>query len=143
MASIGFVLAGVGLMVLGLVLLAVQLRRRVSRSPLRGADRETRHAVRRAIRTGEADDPRIAALTREVALSWPRVRWAPWGFGLLLAFEVFLVVVHIVDRDADGWLNVAVIAYLVFLWVVYQRHQRRLDRFRVSAESSSGSHPSS
>ena len=143
MTSAAIVLVGVALVAVGIAFVAVHVRRQTGYAVLRTLDRPTRKAVQRAIRTGRADDPRIAESARAVAAATPRQRWAPWLYAALMALQAVVLTQRIVDREPRAVLSAVFLALFGFAWVTHRRWQRGLDRFRVSAGSSSGSHPSS
>ncbi|MCO8271341.1 hypothetical protein M1L60_12125 [Actinoplanes sp. TRM 88003] len=86
-------LSGVSLILIGLVVAVVQLRRGdIGFGQLPGEDRETRRAVRRAIRDGHTDDARIDQLARRILRSTPRVHWAPYFFATMLVLSIAVLI---------------------------------------------------
>jgi len=138
-----FVLTGLALVVIGAVVLAVRVRQQTANAVWRAVDPQKRRAVRRALRTGEADDPEVAEAARAFATATPRQRWAPWLYAGLAAMQALVLTQRIIDREGRAWFSAALLVLFVVMIVVHLWWQRKLDRFRVSAESSSGSHPSS
>ena len=128
-----FVLAGLALVVIGAVFLAVQVRRQTANVVWRSVDPQKRKAVRRAFRTGEADDPEVAESARAIAAATSRQRWAPWFYAVLAVVQALVLTQRIIDREGRAWLSAAFLILFVVLIVVHLRWQRRLDRFRVSA----------
>ena len=131
MSGMWVAVAGVVVAVVGLVLFVVLMRRLVVYRPLAAADRETRKAVARAIRTGVADDPRVAELARGLAWKMPRLRWAPWFVVPFVGLQGYVLVERIRDRDHRGWLTAAVICFVIFVWAMNVVQQRRFERFRT------------
>jgi hypothetical protein len=102
---------------------------RVDLRPLRGESRETQRAVRRAIREGCTDDPRVDLLARKTIGSLPRLRWAKYFFAALLVLSAALLIEHIHEtgqvilRSAECALWIGAIALSIV-------NQRRHDGYR-------------
>ncbi|MBY8870830.1 hypothetical protein K7640_03100 [Micromonospora sp. PLK6-60] len=98
------------------------LRRLPNRAP---ADPETLRRVKRALRDGHTDDPRIDALARDEATRWLSQGWVRWGAVALLLSQTWLLV-----RDADTVIRVVaavgVLCAVVLLWTQgWSRRQAR------------------
>jgi hypothetical protein len=91
-------------------------------------DRDTRKAVQRALRVGHTDDPRIDQATRALIARSPRMRWAPYLYGVLAVFSLLLLI------SASGTWQYVRHAATMALWIglaamsVVQR--RRLEGYR-------------
>ena len=123
-------LAGGALILCGLAVVIVQLRRGDTGIGLsRGESAETRRAVRRAIRDGETDDARVDQLARRALQVTSRPRWARYLFATMLALSIFLLAVgsHRVTDIAVRASQVLLWSGLILLNVV---NQRRLDNYR-------------
>ncbi len=123
-------LAGIALVLCGVVLVVVQVRRgAVGLSPVRGVSAETRRAVARAIRVGETDDPEVDRLARRTLRSENAFRWSIYFYGTMLAVSVYLLIVgpHTPDRVLQQ-------SALVLLWTGLTArdvvNRRRLNRYR-------------
>lgn len=83
------VVAGVALVLGGLVFVIVRLRRGdIGFGQLRNESPETRRAVQRAIRDGEAEDARVDQLARRVIRAAPNVRGLKYLFGTLVVLSI-------------------------------------------------------
>jgi hypothetical protein len=124
------VLAGGALVLCGLAVVIVQLRRSdTGLGLLRGESAETRRAVRRAIRDGETDDARVDQLARRVLQVTSRRRWGRYLFATMLALSILLLAVgpHTVTDIAVRASHVLLWSGLIVLNVV---NQRRSDNYR-------------
>ena len=126
----------IGVIAFGLILVVVQLiRGDHGLGWLKGESRETRRAVRRAIRDGGTDDPGIDRLARRVIRSAPRVGWAKYFFGVMLVMSVYLLV-----RRSDETLEVVQRVLQSALWtgliVLIVVNERRLNAYRGLAGDS-------
>jgi hypothetical protein len=84
--------AGLALIVCGLVVLTVEVRRgETGFGQLRGESRETRRAVRRAILDGGTDDPDVDRLARRALGRAPNGRGMLYLFGTLLVIALLLL----------------------------------------------------
>jgi cytochrome bd-type quinol oxidase subunit 2 len=89
--------------ILGGVVAAWWLRRRQGEPQLlAGADRGTRRAVWRAIRTGHPADARIDALAREAADRTVRNSWMLVMYTILLVLQLVLLVSRIAAAEGVG-----------------------------------------
>ncbi len=103
---------------------------------LRGLSPETRRAVRRAIRDGGTDDAEVDHLARQTIRLTPRIRWAKYFFGAMLAQSIVQLAVgphtagEMVLRSAQAglWTSLAVLSIV---------NQRRLDGYRGLKDRSS------
>jgi hypothetical protein len=125
-----FVLAGVALILCGLAVVIVQLRRGdTGIGLLRGESTKTRRAVRRAIRDGDTDDARVDQLARRTLQATSRARWGRYLFATMLALSILLLAVgsHTVTDIALRASQVLLWSGLIVLNVV---NQRRFDNYR-------------
>jgi hypothetical protein len=124
------VVAGAVLILCGLAVVIIEVRRgEPGFGQLRGESAETRREVRRAIREGGTDDPRIDQLARRALRATSKVRRARYFFMALLAFSILLLIVG-PDTPAQILLrssHVALWTSAIGLSVV---NQRRLDNYR-------------
>lgn len=82
------------------------LRRQEQDPPLLpGADKRTREAVARALRSGRADDPRVDAIARDFAGRTLRRPWTIWLFGCWTLVEGTTTVLRLIDGDGDALLS--------------------------------------
>ena len=128
--STAFVVAGVAIVLSGLILVFVQLvRGDIGFAQLRGESAETRRAVRRAIRDGETGDARIDQLARRAIQSTPVVRWAKYFFGAMLVVSIVRLIIgsHRISQIAVQVSQAALWAGLIALHIV---NQRRSSRYR-------------
>ena len=88
------------------VLCLFALRRQEQDPPLLpGADKQTRTAVARALRSGRSDDPRVDAIARDFAERTLRRPWALWLFGFFVLLEATVTVLRLLDGDGDALLS--------------------------------------
>ena len=128
--SVVLVVVGGAIVVAGIAGVVVQLiRGDHGLKRMRGESRETRRAVRRAIRDGHTDNPRIDELAREVIRSSPRLRWAKYFFGLMLMLSVGLLMTDLVEMsqvvrhglESTLWIGLIVLSII---------NERRLNGYR-------------
>lgn len=96
---------------------------------LPGQDRRTIRAVRRAIRDGGTNDPRVNALARQVVRSTPRWRWPRYFYALMLAIALARLA-FTARMLIEVALQVAFVALFVGLLVSIEVHNRRLANYR-------------
>ena len=122
----------------GAVLLVVFLRwlgREQSRPQLLfGASRRDQRAVQHALRTGQASDPRIDALSRDTArhnLRWP---WLPWLYAVVTVLQGGLLVLNLIDGDLQDTptSGLLLILWCLLTWQALLR-QRRSRRYLADA----------
>ncbi|MFI6762534.1 hypothetical protein ACIBF5_25710 [Micromonospora sp. NPDC050417] len=119
--------AGAMLVTAGLLAAAWLVQRQHVDPPLvTGADAETRRAVRRAIRTGNTDDPRIDLLTRDLIAHSPREAAVPYLLGGLALIALLLLVLSDWDTEdiVRGLLTAPCLVVAAFLVRVRQRRLR-------------------
>ena len=124
------VVTGVAFSLCGLAIVFAQLARGdIGFGQLRGESAETRRAVRRAIRNGQADDARVDRLVRQFIRVTPRVRWAKYFFGAMLALSIVQLVVgaHTTGEVISHLAQACLWVSLIVLSIV---NQRRLDSYR-------------
>lgn len=122
--------AGVTLVLVGIGVVVVQLvRGDHGLRPMLNEDRETRRAVRRAIRVGHTDDPGIDRLARQVIRATPRHRWAKYFFGLMLILAIGLLVTSL-DDIGQIIRHASQAALWVGFIVLNMVNERRLDGYR-------------
>lgn len=110
-------------LVAGLVAYRVLRRRAPATAP---GDAATRRAVDRALRTGQAPDARIDALTRDAARASLGTLRAQQGiFGVMLAIWVVLLALRIVRGDLRDTLLAALTTAAFAVTVVVATHRRR------------------
>lgn len=105
------------------------LLRRLEQDPplLPGADKKTRDAVARALRSGRSDDPRVDAIARDFAERSLRRPWTLWLFAFFVLLEATVTVMRLLDGDGDALLSgVLTVTFLVLgaASVVTQRRNR-------------------
>jgi hypothetical protein len=108
-------------------LVAVLLLRRQEQDPplLPGADKQTRIAVSRALRSGRSDDPRVDAIARDFAQRTLRRPWAVWLFGCWALVEATVTVLRLIDGDGDALLSGALTVAFALMGVTAVVTQRR------------------
>jgi len=72
---------------------------------LPGADKKTRDAVARALRSGRSDDPRVDAIARDFARRTLRRPWTLWLFAFFVLLEATVTVMRLLDGDGDALLS--------------------------------------
>lgn len=128
--NIALVLAGVALVLSGLVVLVRRLTKGdIGLGQLRNESPETRRAVRRAIRDGATDDARIDRLTRQVIRATPSVRWTKYLFGILVVLPLGRLVFGS-PTTSDVILLLSQAALWTLAIVVTIVNERRVDRYR-------------
>ena len=115
---------------IGVVGLRRMRRREGGPELLAGADRGTRRAVQRALRTGRAPDARIDALAREAADRTLRNSWLIVVYAILLVVQLGLLIGRIVAADDLGRTILAAAtsvcwAAVLGLWLVMRARSRR------------------
>ena len=124
------VVTGAALVLCGLAIVVVQVRRGDKGfGPLRDESPETRRAVWRAIRNGETDDAAVDRLARQTIRVTPRLRWARYFFGAMLALSVVRLIIgpHTTGEVTAHVAQAGLWSTLVALDII---NQRRLDRYR-------------
>ena len=96
---------------------------------MQGESRDTRRAVRRAIRDGHTDDLRIDQLAREVIRLTPRIRWAKYFFGSMLALSIALLFSSL-NEPIQVIRHVSESALWIGFIVLNIVNERRLDGYR-------------
>ncbi len=111
--AVPLILAGVLAVVLvGLYPLS---RRQDRKAPLAfGADKTTRRAVRRALRTGKAPDARIDALARDTATRTVQSAWQLRLFIGVAVLQVIAAVLRAVDGASPQQIGLSVLISLCF-----------------------------
>jgi hypothetical protein len=97
-----------------------------------GADRTTRKAVERALATGHADDPRVAALTGDTARRVLRQRILLWLWPASLMLLVAGTALQLTDRDRNWWAigsETVALAVTVAVWCWFLVRRRRSRRY--------------
>jgi hypothetical protein len=107
-------------------------RRRREPELIAGADRGTRRAVWRALRTGHAPDARIDALAREAADRNVRNSWVLVLYAILLLLQLGLLTLKVTDGEGFGETALSALtaacwaAALAVSWVMRNRSRRYL-----------------
>ncbi|MGC4807098.1 hypothetical protein [Micromonospora sp. DT233] len=113
---------------LGAVVALTVGRRLLRRMPPAAADPETMRRVKRALRDGSTDDPRVDALARDQATRILARRWMPWVSVLLLAAQLAFFFLGSGDAVQKTVAGVGVVCWAGLI-VAFLRSRRRARRY--------------
>ncbi|MGI5212410.1 hypothetical protein [Plantactinospora sp. CA-290183] len=121
---------GAGLLIAGLLVLAWQFgRRRIDPPLVEGSDPATRRAVRRALRDGHTDDPRVDELAHDLIARNLPAGWVPLFCAGLAVLSLMMLLLG--DRDPGDIARTVVTVPLAGI-AGYQswRQRRRMQDYR-------------